>query len=56
MYFGEKLYRTEAVTYEPYAERNDFIPDSAARYYDSNGKEYTAKEVEEYLENRDKAK
>ena len=56
LYFGGKLDRTEAVTYEPYVKRDDFIPDPATKYYDSNGKEYTAKEVEEYLENRDKAK
>ena len=49
-----KLSKTDAVTFEAYVERNDFKPDPNTIYYDENGKEYTAEEVEEYYENKNK--
>ena len=52
MYLDGKLSKTDAVTFEPYVNRIDFQPDPGAIYYDKNGKEYTAEEVEEYYRNK----
>jgi hypothetical protein len=52
MTYNGKLPKTDAVTFEAYVERNDFKPDPNTIYYDENGKEYTAEEVEEYYRNK----
>ena len=49
-----KLSKTDAVTFEAYVDRNDFKPEPNMIYYDENGKEYTAEEVEEYYRNKNK--
>jgi hypothetical protein len=52
VYLDGKLSKTGAVTVEPYVQRIEFQPESGATYYDNNGKEYTAEEVEEYYKNK----
>lgn len=52
MYLDGKLSKTDAVTFEAYVDRIDFKPESGTTYYDKNGKEYTAEEVEEYYRNK----